>query len=364
MATRYCGPGGNDANDGLSYANRKLTLNGLEDSPVQAGDVCYIAPGVYRETLTCDASGSAGSPITYIGDYSGANTDGVGGVVRITGSDNDQTATRASFIVATSKDYRTFDGFACDSSTSIGINLTTVNNWRLNAIYLAGSQGGIQFIGNCTSNTVSRVIGLGFLTGGSGVLFLDTTTERNDTGNAVENSIFSTGRDGGYGVTIARIGGITVRNSAVLLSTGAFNVSLLAAGQTVTVNNCLLAWSNGGFIAGAAGMITENYNNVYQIVVPRSNVTTGANSTAYPPLFDTRWFFEAVAGGDMVTPFDLASYSQLVNLAGTSPTTTDLRGTSVIGAQREFGPLEYDPALLLEAGASGAVSISPYRGNF
>jgi len=82
-------------------------------------------------------------------------------------------------------------------------------------------------------------------------------------------------------------------------------------------------------------------------------VSVGANSVAYPPLFDTRWFFEAVNGGDMVTPFDLASYSQLVNVAGTSPTTTDLRGTSVIGAQREFGALEYDPALLIEAGSGG-----------
>ena len=52
----------------------------------------------------------------------------------------------------------------------------------------------------------------------------------------------------------------------------------------------------------------------------------------------------------MLTPFDLASYSQLVNVAGTSPTTTDLRGTSVIGAQREWGALEYDSTLKIEAG--------------
>src|SRR3972149_365873 len=112
MTLRYVGPGGSDANSGLTWALRKLTLNGVEDTPVVAGDTIYVGPGTYRETLTVDVSGTAGNPITYIGDYSGANTDGIGGVVRITGSDNDQSATRAQCITAaTTKDYRTFQGF-------------------------------------------------------------------------------------------------------------------------------------------------------------------------------------------------------------------------------------------------------------
>lgn len=49
--------------------------------------------------------------------------------------------------------------------------------------------------------------------------------------------------------------------------------------------------------------------------------------------------------GKRISPFDLSSYSQLINVAGTSPTTTDLRGKSVIGAQREWGALEYDSSL-------------------
>lgn len=57
MTVRYAGPGGNDGNTGLSWAQRKLTLNGVENTPVEAGDIIYVAPGVYRETLTCDVSG-------------------------------------------------------------------------------------------------------------------------------------------------------------------------------------------------------------------------------------------------------------------------------------------------------------------
>lgn len=62
---------GDDADDGLTFANAKLTLNGAEDVPVAANDTVYVGPGVYRETLTLDVDGSAGNPITYIGDISG-----------------------------------------------------------------------------------------------------------------------------------------------------------------------------------------------------------------------------------------------------------------------------------------------------
>ncbi len=92
------------------------------------------------------------------------------------------------------------------------------------------------------------------------------------------------------------------------------------------------------------------------------NVDVGAHSVTYPPLFDSRWFFEMVNGGSMITPFDLASYSQLINVAGTSPTTADMRGTTVQGTQREWGALEYDSTLDIEAGSGGAVSIQPTSG--
>ena len=49
----------------------------------------------------------------------------------------------------------------------------------------------------------------------------------------------------------------------------------------------------------------------------------------------------------LLTPFDLSEDSQLINVAGTSPTTTDMRGAGVIGAQREWGALEYNPNLLI-----------------
>ncbi len=141
MTTRYVGVGGNDSNSGLTWALRKLTLNGVEDTPVEAGDTVYVGPGTYRETLTCDVSGSSGSPITYIGDYTGANTDGVGGVVRITGSDNDQSGTRASGITSASKTYRTFSGFTIDTVTASGISMTADDNWIIEKCHIMVTAG-------------------------------------------------------------------------------------------------------------------------------------------------------------------------------------------------------------------------------
>jgi hypothetical protein len=161
MTTRYCGLGGSDANDGLSWANRKLTLNGVEDTPVAAGDLCYIGPGVYRELLTVDVSGSVGSPITYVADVSGEHTDGIGGVVRITGSDNDTTVTRASCITGTSKDYRTFRGFVLDTTSSNIIALVTAcSNWIIEDCYFGTPTGGnqISVAGTGTTNTIRRCV--------------------------------------------------------------------------------------------------------------------------------------------------------------------------------------------------------------
>ena len=119
MTDRYVGPGGSDSNNGLSWANRKLTLTGVEDTPVTAGDTVYVGPGVYREQLTLDVSGSSGNEIEYVGDVTGEHTDGVGGFVRITGldTDDDMSPTRAWLIDLNDKNYRVFRGFVFDSKT-------------------------------------------------------------------------------------------------------------------------------------------------------------------------------------------------------------------------------------------------------
>ena len=356
MTTRYVGIGGNNASDGLSWANRKLTLNGVEDTPVEAGDTVYVGPGTYREMLTVDVSGSAeAGAISYIGDYTGANTDGTGGVVRITGSDNDQSAARDSCIYSSGKNYRRFSGVTMDTVSTRAMRTENSDNWIIEKCYLASPDGGygIGYSGGTYTNLTIRNC---YLYGADGI-YLRATSAQDDCNILIENCIFTSKARGVY---VRSLGGALIKNC---LFSGCYNAveqaEALTAGQTVVVNNCVINGSYKALLATTTGLLVENYNTFYCVGTARTNVNVGANSVTYPPLFDSRWFHEMVDGGSILSPFDLASYSQLVNLAGTSPTTADMRGTTVQGSQREWGALEYDSTLDIEAGAGGGLLTHP-----
>lgn len=376
MATYYVGVGGNDTSDGLSWANRKLTLNGAEDIPVAAGDTVYVGPGTYREMLIVDVSGTAGNVISYIGDYDGTHTDGVGGVVRITGSNDDITKVRSACITVnnTERAYRTFKGFVMDMATAWTVNANPCGaGWIIEDCAIR-QDGGIStaciiFGGANQATATVRDCLIDIATYGNyGVQFYHSAGVSN-TGHVIENCIF---RSSYYAlpIIVQKIGGITIRNSHI---TGGFlrGVSIsaaLAAGQTVMVNNCVIEGGAIGLYASATGQIIEDYNAIYGVQTARTNVDVGAHSNVYPYLPDMRWFCEAVNAGDMLTPYDMASYCRLVDVAGTSPTTADLRGTTVQGTQREWGALEYDSALLIEdsggveESGGGPVRILPIMG--
>jgi hypothetical protein len=343
MATRYCGPGGNDGADGLSYANRKLTLNGLEDTPVEAGDVCYIAPGTYREQLTVDVSGTSGHLITYIADVTGEHTDGVGGVVRITGSDNDQTAARTTCIIANGKDYRTFRGFALDGITSTA-NIYLYggsNDWIIEDFTFNGNAAleyGVSISGATPTNiTVRRCI----FRGSSGVI-VSHSADTAASGVVIENCIMVACD---YGVFCSNVNSVVIRNCVIYgCPDYPVNATSLASSTSITVNNCVIAHSYYGLYASAAGEITEDYNNIIGCQTARQNVSAGAHSTAYlthfaPPLLLAGYVFPPAPFGA------LASWSPLRAIAGTSEAADDLYGVTrpTVAAHKSWGAVQYQP---------------------
>lgn len=357
MTTYYVGIGGDDGNDGLTWANRKLTLNGTEDIPVAAGDTVYVGAGTYRELLTCDVSGSAGNPITYIGDYTGANTDGVGGVVRITGSDDDQTSTRLHCIEATAKDYRTFTGFVFNHTNSYFFDIeTSSDHWIIDKCYFGNnnaSSSALRFRASPTNHLINNCL-FNLSQGGSGAsgIYMDNpSTSIDSSGNVIQNCIFVNSY---RGMEIKFIGSLIVKNCTFISLYQGIRTQDVSTSYPLNVTNSIFVGCiDYGVSAAVAGQIVEDYNNYSGNKADRGNVLVGANSNTYVYCEDTRWFFEMVNGGDMLTPFDLASYSELIDVAGTSPTSTDMRGTSAIGGTREWGALEYDPDLKIEAGSGG-----------
>ncbi len=353
MTTYYVGTGGNDSNNGTTWATRKLTLNGVEDIPVAAGDTVYVGAGTYRETLTCDVDGSSGSPITYIGDYDGSHTDGTGGVVRITGSDDDQSAARNYCVHVNQKNYRTFKNFTMDmASTALIYSAGDYDIYE--NLYLVNAKSCINYYSASTYQTVRNCYIESY--NGSCVYYHSIGNDV-DTHSVIENCVIKT-LNRATAIIMNRCSNSMVRNCILNSYIGIYVQNFSDSyDNNVAYNNIFIGCYNA--INGMATTygITEDYNTFYACNTVRSNCDTGANSITYPPLFDTRWFFEMVNGGSMLTPFDLASYSKLINVAGTSPTTADMRGTTVQGTQREWGALEYDSTLDIEAGSGGTSSV-------
>lgn len=364
MTTYYVGIGGNNANNGTTWALRKLTLNGAEDIPVAAGDTVYVGPGTYRELLTVDVSGSAGNIISYIGDYTGANTTGTKGIVRICGADADtSTGTRANCIASNAKDYRTFQGFLMDATSNLVVNCTSASHWLIDeCMLISATANGI--ITNTGATQADFIVQNSVLAGRTnwGIQFTHSSAVDN-CAHVVQNCIFMNGIS--IGVRSDRIGGTTVKNSTFLACTGhgcRVNTAL-TAGQTMTVNNNIFEYCVTAVSSATLGDLVENYNTFHNNGTDRTSVNTGANSITYPWHPDSRWFFEAVNGGTLVTPFDLASFAALIELNdGTGATSTDLRGTSVQGTYREWGALEYNSALSVAGAVGGGGTVNPLRG--
>jgi len=290
MTTYYVGPGGSDSNNGQSWANRKLTLNGAEDIPVSAGDTVYVGPGTYRESLTLDVSGSSGQPITYVGDVTGEYTDGVGGEVRITGSNDDKTETRSEGILVNNvtRDYRTFRGLRFDMHSTANIRFVSTygcDNWIIEDCVFTPSvnaQDAISFpasipagetitIRRCLFNTMNTAI------------YLWAVSERSIS-MTIENCVFLINTYNAIDTT--RVYGMTFKNCSFLaasqiggLGGDAIDVSFVTSGNQIYFYNCIIY---------KCRYFTDNTNTIIEdhtFYVPnttdaacRFNVSKGSNS--------------------------------------------------------------------------------------
>jgi hypothetical protein len=359
MANYYVGSGGNDGNAGTSWGARKLTIQAAVNVATTAGDTIYVAPGTYRETVTMGTSGTAGHVISLIGDYTGSNTSGTRGVVRITGSTDDISTTRNNCIVASSKSYITISGFRLDLATQHVVYLTScayITVSKCSFLNAAANADCIRSDGASQSNitvTQCEFDEVNFA-GPEACVYFTHSSVVDNAGHVVSLCIMR----GRQGVRDDRVGGVTVKNCVIVgaAGSGVRVATALTVGQTLTVNNCIFSGCTVAMQATTTAEFVENYNTIYGSGTARTNVNVGANSVARPPLWDKQWFFEAVNGGTLIMPFDLASYSTLVELnSGTGAPSTDLRGASQVGSYREWGALEYNSGLSIAGGGGGPI---------
>lgn len=332
MSIYYVGPGGNNSNNGTTYALRRLTLTSVE-TLVAAGDTVRVAPGTYRETLTTTTNGSNGSPITYVGDEGGTLTDGAGGEIRVTGSDNDQTITRASGISVASN-WRTFRGIHIDTATT-GWNITG-NNCIIEEFAAQCCSIGVNVNGaSATNNTVRKGFILGMTT--QGVQFTHTSTVDNSA-NVLENMVI---RDvgSGNGVNDIRFGGINMRALNVSGCNAGVRVTTSPSGGQVNNLNDSVIYGNATGIRGVLSTdLTDDYNDVFANGADYSVISAGAHSHTYSPLFMLPLL---TLGINVPYPGQLASYSQLGAIAGTSVPADDMYSTTRPGTP-SWGAVQYE----------------------
>jgi len=356
MATYYVDPvNGNNAWDGTSptfvaaLVGPKQTLSAAEAIPVAANDTVWARPGVYRETLTCGVSGAAGQPITYIGDVMG-EIWGVGGIVRVTGSDNDQTAVRANCVTCgAQRDYRTFRGFAFDTSSSYtfstGLNLAGTN-WIVEDCWFENGATNIDCLAVLGANQADWIIRRcifrlsAYWASANGIHFYHGS-DVSDAGHIVQNCLFMSY----VGVSISNVGGIDIDNITCLHNTvGVYLRAVPAAGQVINVHNSSFSHGFYGLNSVGAGYITEDHNNFWGIQIARLNVAVGANSTAYLDLHEMPLLYDGLR-----LPWDyghLSEWSVLSEATDSgSGATDDMHGIPrpVTNGKRSWGAYQFKP---------------------
>lgn len=340
MTTYYVGPGGDDGNDGLSYANRFLTLNAAEDVPVVPGDEIVAAPGTYTEIFNADVSGTSGNVITLTGDITGRRTSGAPGLVRITGSDDNETVTRNYGIVNNAIDYRTYQNLTVDGVAVYGISVTDSDEIIIQDCHVQETGGygmrvrdpGVTTIRRCKIEACPSYP----------VVFDVSGANFDDNTSVIENCEFNA-YNGGPG--ISKVGGLTIRNC--LVNSGLYGVRVygaLTVGQTTTVENNLIRACSIGLRAVTAPAtneeITSDYNTLLNCATDYQNVSAGANDDPNLVLMHPPMLLEDY---HIPIPVSLAPYSAQIAKAGGTFPSDDYFGQdrSATSGKNSWGPYQY-----------------------
>lgn len=294
MATYYVRNTGNDSNNGTSAGSAWLTI-GKSFSTVGSGDIVYIGPGVYRETLNMIQS--FGSDTFFVGDCSGQYTGDVGEVQITNYTTNNKTtpSTRLLSTTTAPASHYVFQNITFISGNS-GIYLnnssqsstfhtftdcTFINASNASADGFFITQGSSQYTYNWTFDRCRFLCTIGSSNYLFNISALSPSVNNTDILFTIQNCMFS----GTAGAIINATspggnlpGGIIFKNNTVIGGKTVFNVSSGVWSITTPIraySNMIVAKQFAN--SGTSGQLVEDYNH-YWTNTATVNVTTGTNT--------------------------------------------------------------------------------------
>jgi len=306
MATYYVRPDGSNSNAGTSSGTGgawATIAKALGSAGIASGDTVWIAPGRYREQVTCNLTNPTVE--TFIkGDPTVSQFTGVssGPIILTAFTTNDETNPTNPALITNAKDNLTFSdinfvgdntgngdaclqyGYSqfckfircsfesrgqcvrCDNTFGEPLELTfdrcvfRTNEWTIR-VFLAGSSTGSAYDTNLTIKSC---------------VFINQT-----------NYVYYQSRTAGS--VQPRGTGLVFYNNLFISQQGIFvDYGTQTTNPGKAINNIFSCISTC-ISAQATGQFTENYNRFVLAASPRSNVSTGANSKSGAPGTDYGW---------------------------------------------------------------------------
>ena len=396
MATYYVATYGSNSNNGTSAATPWLSISFAVGTAsgtnpgLSAGDIVWVAPGTYRESLSgplqyLGGNGTAGSPVTIKGDplATQAWTATSAGVVRWTVFPTDITnppGAAYNQLTATSKNYINWESLYFDTRVSgYAINLTTCRGWSFTKCVFSVVQLNCQIFtmtntaGTPYDFTLDRCVLLG---GQCCTISCARHSSTYDVNINIKDSIFlgcpptaqalvftqsGTGSDGN---------GVKIYNSFFQgFDSQGIYISSTNTTHNSIVKNCVLI--RGNIYGDTTGVVVQTYNRLINVTLQN---TADSATTVKPGSAGLSLGYERING---LTGNDLfAPYPNSPNIAfgdATGAPTVDLYSATWAGnpdagavqklaASGSYLPTERNASTITIAPGSTSQSIELYLG--
>ena len=360
MATYYVRTDGNNANAGtgpatnqawqtIAYAFANMTLT-------TGTNYLYIAPGVYRESVSLGVTPTVTNTLVIAGDPTASQFSGVtANQVRITGAANDSSLnSNGTRIDTNAKPYVTIQDIVVEGATGgssptvlVSGSNTTIDRIVIYGIYQGGtvsSNLGVE-APNTTANAIT-IRNSTFVGGSYGMRLRAPVVTSGVSGIVVQNcriipGFYSTS----YGIYVQPTSGTTM--ASVLVTNcfihGASVGIYLERGNTTnthTVQNCIISACGTGINAFAANTTTQQYN-IINSFTQLTNVPTSA-TTVYSDFLGVDLTQNLLQGFGNVAPLGTLQGARNTGFgtASNAP-ATDAYGVTWTGATPDVGAVTY-----------------------